>query len=95
MTDFNKNDKQHHFNQIKGIIREINEGDKFCNFTLDVGHENIRQVNLVTKKSQFTTVLNGNKIGDKVSARFYITSRKKDERWYTTANVLAFEKSTD
>lgn len=95
MTLFNKNDKQHHFNQIKGIICEINEGEKFCNITLDVGHENVRKVNLVTKKSQFTTVLNGNKIGDKVSARFYITSRKKDDRWYTTANVLVFDKVDD
>ena len=28
-------------------------------------------------------------LGDKVSARFYVTSRKKLDRWFTTANLLA------
>ena len=28
--EFNKNDKQQHFNQIKGIITELNEGDTWC-----------------------------------------------------------------
>lgn len=95
MTPFNKNDKQHHFNQVKGIISEINEGEKFCDITLDVGHENIRQVNLIMKKSQFTTIVSGHKIGDKICAKFYITSRKKNERWYTSANLLSIEKSID
>ena len=86
---FNKNDKQIHFNQIKGVLSEINDGEKFCNITLSVGHENVRSVNLVMKKHQFESLLQGYKIGDKLSARFYITSRKKLDRWFTTANLLA------
>ena len=54
--DFNRNDKQLNFNKIKGSIVELNDGEKFCSLTLDVGHENIRQVNLVVKKVFFDTI---------------------------------------
>lgn len=92
MENFNKNDKQLFFNQVKGTLSEINAGDKFCNITLSVGHENIRQVNLVMKRHQYDTLLVGFNQGDKVCARFYITSRKKLDRWFTTANLLHINK---
>jgi len=85
---FNKNDKQVYFNQIKGTIDELNDGEKFCSVTLNVGHENPRQVNVIVKKPQFDKLTQSHKIGDKVTCRFYITSRKKDARWYTMANLL-------
>lgn len=89
-----KNERQVLFNQIKGELEEINEGDVFCNITLKVGHENPRQVNLTLKRTQFDEISNAYKIGDKVACRFYISSRKKHERWYTTASVLDIRKET-
>jgi len=31
-------------------------------------------------------------VGDKVMIRFYISSRKKHDRWYTTASILDIQK---
>lgn len=92
MEDFNKNEKQHHFNQIKGILAEINEGERFCNITMNVGHENPRQVNLIIKKDYFKNTIQDHKVGHKVSVRFYLTSRKKEGRWHSMANVLTITK---
>jgi hypothetical protein len=83
-----KNDKQIFYNQIKGIIEELNEGEDFCSITLKIGHENSRKVNLTTKKDKFQAILEEYKIGDKVCVIFYISSRKKYEKWYTTATIL-------
>jgi len=83
-----KNDKQLFFNQVKGIIEEMNDGEQFCNITLKLGHENSRNVNLVIKKPQFEPILKKYNVGDKVCVRFYISSRKKHDRWYTTATIL-------
>lgn len=96
MEDFNKNDKQHNFNQIKGIITELNEGDKFCNITLNVGHENPRAVNLVIKKLVYEAFANKFQVGDKVLVKFYLSSRSKEStdgrpRWNTMANVLQID----
>lgn len=89
-----KNDKQIFYNQIKGIIEELNDGDEFCSITLKIGHENSRNVNLTTKKDNFKTILENHKIGDKVCVIFYISSRKKHERWYTTATILDVNKES-
>jgi hypothetical protein len=83
-----KNDKQLFFNQIKGIIEEMNDGEQFCSITLKLGHENSRNVNLIIKKPQFEPILKKYNVGDKVCVRFYISSRKKHDRWYTTATIL-------
>ena len=89
--DFNKNEKQLNFNKIKGTITEFNDGEKFCSLTLNVGHENIRQVNLVIKKIGFDAIKSKFQIGQKVFVKFYLTSRFKNGRWYTMANVLTVE----
>ena len=47
-----KNDKQLFFNQIRGVIQELNDGEEFCSLTLSVGHENNRNVNLVLNRLQ-------------------------------------------
>ena len=83
-----KNDKQIYFNQVKGIIEELNDGEEFCSVTLKLGHENSRNVNFVVKKSNFDPIKNKFSIGEKVCVRFYISSRKKHDRWYTTASLL-------
>jgi hypothetical protein len=87
-----KNSKQLFFNQVRGVIEELNDGEEFCNVTLKVGHENNRNVNLVLRKKHFEELVNDVAIGDKVSARFYVASRKKHDRWYTTANLLEMQK---
>jgi|LakMenE01Jun11ns_1017448.scaffolds.fasta_scaffold9540772_2 hypothetical protein len=87
-----KNDKQIYFNQVKGIIDEINLGDDFCNLTLKVGHDNNRMCNFVMKTPHFEKFKDIISVNQKVSIRFYINSRKKFDRWYTTANVLDIHK---
>lgn len=89
---FNKNEKQLHFNQIRGSVCEMNDGEQFCSITLNVGHENVRQVNLVMKKRHYDEVAPKFAVGDRVCVRYYVTSRKKHERWYTMANVLEVHK---
>lgn len=89
MSQFvNKNDRQVYFNQVKGVIEELNTGEHFCNITLRVGHENTRLVNFTIKKPYFDELCKAKKIGDKVTVRFYLSSRNKNNRWYTMANVL-------
>ena len=90
--EFNKNDKQHSFNQIKGTLSEINDDDIYCSITLDVGHENKRQVNIVCRKNQFDEQLKDYKVGEKVCVMFFVTSRKKNERFYTSANLLSIHR---
>lgn len=89
---FIKNDRQIAFNQIRGVISEINEGDVFCNITLKVGHENLRYVNFTMKREQFNTFSKNHTLGEKITVRFYLSSRKKHDRWYTTASVLDIQK---
>lgn len=88
-----KNEKQVFYNSIKGVITELNDGDKFCNLTLSVGHERKRMVNLVLKKEHYDWVLQNFVIGDKVSATFYLTSRNKMGKWYTMASIIDLKKS--
>lgn len=98
---FNRNEKQFHFNKIKGEISEINiptneqegEDNAWCSLTLKVGHENARFVNVCAKKNLIDSIVsNGIKLGDKVIVLFYLTSRFKNERWYSTANILQVDK---
>jgi len=91
-ADFNKNEKQSKFNTIKGVVTEINIGDKFSNITLEVGHENKRPVNLVVKKDFYDTTIKDIKLKDKVSVRYYLTSKNKEGRWNTMANIITVEK---
>jgi hypothetical protein len=91
LKDFNKNEKQLFFNQIKGAIYEINIDGDWCSFTLNVGHESPRFVNLSMKKALYDLIKDKHLIGDKVSVRFYLTSRFKNNRWYTVANILQIE----
>lgn len=96
---FNKNERQYHFNKIKGEITEINTPEtsdlnSWCSITLKVGHENSRLVNLCCKKNLIDTITaNGISVSDKVVAFFYLTSRFKNNRWYSTANILQVDKA--
>jgi hypothetical protein len=88
MTFENKNEKQVYFNQVKGFIKEINQEETFCNVVIRVGHENQRDVNFVVKSTEYKDKYTQYKIGDKVTVKFYLTSRSKNGRWYTNANIL-------
>lgn len=86
--EFNKNDKQLYFNRVKGAITEIFIGDEWCSVTLTVGHENTRLVNFCYKKEQHEKFIGNLKVGDKIGIRFFLTSRYKNGRWHTNANIL-------
>ena len=91
MENFNKNEKQLFFNQLRGCIAEIEFGEKFSNLTLQIGHENVRSANFCMKSNLFAEIIDGYNIGDIVSVKYYISSNKKNERWYTTATLLSIE----
>ncbi len=93
MLDFNnKSEKQQVFSEIRGVITQLNDGENFCSVTIEVGHENTRSVNLICKKTQFDQINQAHKIGEKVFVRYFLSSRFKNERWYTMANILAVHK---
>ena len=95
-NEFSKNQLQLYFNQIKGEVVEINIGEAYSNVTLSVGHQNSRQVNIVAKNLVFEKIMENIKIGDKVIAKYYLTSNKKNERYYTTATLLeCFKEPTN
>ena len=87
-----KNDKQIFFNQVKGIIEEMNTAEDFCNIVLKVGHDNTRNISFVTKKNRFDELSDGFALNDKVVIKYYLSSRKKHNRWYTTATILDIQK---
>jgi hypothetical protein len=90
--DFNKNDKQLFFNRVRGKIEEINEGERWCSYTLMVGHENKRLVNFTISTEQNEKYKGKYSIGDKVTISFFLTSRNKNGRWHTSANILNIDK---
>lgn len=90
-NDFNKNQLQLYFNQIKGEISEINIDEKYSNITVLVGHTNFRLVNLVAKTMMFNNLIGDFKVGDKIIAKFYISSNKKNNRYYTTATLVEIQ----
>ena len=91
MAEFNKNDKQLHFNNVKGMISELNDGKDYCSVTLDVGKQNKRMINVSMKKEKFDEVIRNFNMGDKVLVYFFAVSRKKFDRYYTTLNLLGIE----
>ena len=88
-----KNDKQIYFNRVKGNVSEIEINPEFSSITLNVGHANMRQVNLCFKTSFKESLIKNIQSGDSVVAQFYISSNKKHDRWYTTATLLSLEKN--
>ena len=87
-NDFNKNEKQLYFNQIKGELVEISKQEKFSYIVLSVGHENKRLICLHIKNEYFDELLKDRSIGNKVSVRFYLRSIKRDKGWSTMANAI-------
>jgi hypothetical protein len=90
-----KNNNQLFFNQVKGKIVEINKDENFSNIVLEVGHENCRNVCFISKTHLFENLIKDIEINDKVSVRYYLSSRKKHDRWYTTATILQIFKDNN
>jgi hypothetical protein len=78
---------QSNFNQIKGIVYEILEHEEFPSITLEVGNNSKRFVNFFVRKSYYESVKSLLNKGDKVVITFFLSSRKKFDRWYTMANI--------
>ena len=76
-NQFSKNQMQLYFNQIRGKIIEINFDEIYSNVSISVGHNNSRLVNFVAKSPLFKKLIENFGIGDKVSAKFYLSSNKK------------------
>lgn len=91
-SDIIKNEKQIYYNQVRGVIEEMNDGEEFCNIVLLVGHENKRNISFITKKEYFDKFKEEFNVGDRATIRFYLTSRKKHDRWYTTVSILEMQK---
>jgi hypothetical protein len=89
MEFINKNELQIKFNEIRGTISELNDSGDFCSVTLNCGHENVRPVNLATRRIEFEKIVQAHRIGQKVVCRFYLASNKKFDRWYTSAILLS------
>ena len=88
-----KNDLQIWYNQVRGEVFEIELGEKFSNITLKVGKANPRLVNLSSKTEYFNKIVEGIELGEKVSAKFYVSSNKKNDRYYTTATLLEISRN--
>lgn len=88
IEDFNKNDKQLFFNEIKGTLFEKIDGECWCSITLNVGHENPRLVNISVKKKEFDKLNEKFKLSDKIVVCYYLVSRFKNDRYHTTAYLL-------
>jgi hypothetical protein len=80
--------KQVYYNNVKGEISEINSDSNFPSVVLQVGHENKRYVNLCLKPDLLEEIVKKYSIGDRITMRFFISSRHKHGRWYTMANAL-------
>lgn len=93
-NQFNKNQLQLYFNQIKGEILEINFDEFFSSVTIKVGHNNSRVVNLVAKTITFNNLIKNLQVGDKIIAKYFLSSNKKNERYYTTATLLEIQKQS-
>jgi hypothetical protein len=93
MDSFNKNGKQLFFNKIIGLIHEIENDERFSNLTLKIGHENKRFASFCMKTDLFLELIKGYLIGEKVVVTYYLSSNKKNNRWYTTATLLTIERT--
>jgi hypothetical protein len=87
-------DNQSKFNEIKGKVIEINYGEEYSSVTLEVGHVNLRNVNLSCKTLLFKPMIEDSKVQcfDNVAVQFYVSSNKKFDRWYSNITMLSINK---
>ena len=85
----NRNDKQTKFAEIRGVISELNDNGEYCSVTLMVGHEKLRDVNVVTRAKEMGEIKAKFNLGDMVTCRYYPSSRKKNDKWFTHLILLS------
>lgn len=86
--------QQQIFNEIKGNVVEWNNTDQWSNLVIEVGHDNKRVVNFVCKTKTFNRLISNLNLskGVFVLCRFYVSSRKSNDRYYTNATLLTVHK---
>lgn len=91
-------DKQKNYNNVKGEIIEINNNPQnpYWSVTLSLGHDKVRKLNMSNKAERVQQILNSinAKVGDRVTAVFFVSSLFKNDKYYTTANLLGLEKES-
>lgn len=90
-SEFNKNDKQVFFNQVRGRCHELKDSGNYGNVVIQVGHNNPRFCSFSFKKEQLEEVKKHYTVGNKVLIKFFISSHKRGETWITSANLLSIE----
>lgn len=93
MLDFeNRNEKQTRFAEIRGAVSEFNQNGEYCSLTLLVGHEKLRNVNIVTRIKEFTAIREKFNLGDMIVCRYYPSSVKKKDKWFTHLILLSVDR---
>lgn len=80
--------KQVYYNQVRGEVFEINDSKDFPSVVVSVGHDVKRYVNVCLKAPMMEDFKAKYALGDKVTIKFFVSSRKKHGRWYTMVNAL-------
>ncbi len=91
-NEFSSSSIQKFFNEVRGVVCELNDGEKYCSITIRVGHDHKTLVNCACKKSHYEKLTENIELGDKVSIRFYPVSNFKNSRWYSSHNILDVNK---
>jgi outer membrane cobalamin receptor len=95
MNNILAHDKQKNYNNVKGEIVEINNKAEnlYWSVTLSLGHDKLRKLNLCNKAERVEQILDSiqAKVGDRVTALFFVSSAFKNDKYYTTANLLGLE----
>ena len=96
MNNILAHDKQKNYNNVRGDIIEINNNPQnpYWSVTLSLGHNKMRKLNLSNKAEIVKQILDSTqtKIGDRVTALFFVSSSFKNEKYYTSANLLGLQK---
>ena len=89
VADYNKNERQINFNSVKGTITEINRGDVYSYIILSAGHERRRMICFSIATERLDTIEKDIVVGSLVMVKFYVASKRKDNKWFTNANIIS------
>jgi hypothetical protein len=96
MNNILAHDKQKNYNNVKGELVEIdnNNENPYWSVTLSLGHNKIRKLNLCNKAEVVRQIIDSAqiKLGDRVTALFFVRSSFKNEKYYTTAILLGLDR---
>jgi hypothetical protein len=95
VANYNKNQQQINFNQVRGVIDEIqkNYSSPYSSIIVSVGHERKRTIcfSIATERlDEFSNLLSE---GNLVIVKFYVASKFKNDKWFTNANVISIHSS--